>query len=239
MDQNDDRRRMDEQRTNAGSRGRNGPRGDDRWRETRTDDERRYGAQRPQFTPDWSRGDAQPFESSEQYYARNRDYDRSHDFWEHGQHGGWQGDQGRTTTAEQRDRGFVPREQYDREHHAHGGQDRFAAPWSTGPHTGRGPKGYKRSDDQIVEEASQRLEHDGHVDASEIEVTAENGVVHLRGTVHDREMKRRAERCIESVYGVHDVMNELSIGGGPHRDDQSQSRDRSWRQDDARGKQPH
>jgi BON domain-containing protein len=80
-----------------------------------------------------------------------------------------------------------------------------------GPYTGRGPKGYKRSNENFVEEASQRLERDGQVDASEIEVTAEDGVITLRGTVPDRAMKRRAEECVESIYGVHDVANELRV----------------------------
>jgi hypothetical protein len=80
-----------------------------------------------------------------------------------------------------------------------------------GPYTGRGPKGYKRSDQQIVEEACQRLERDGEIDASDIEVTAEDGVIKLRGTVHDRRAKRRAEECVESIYGAHDVMNELRL----------------------------
>jgi hypothetical protein len=85
-----------------------------------------------------------------------------------------------------------------------------------GPYTGRGPKGYKRSDQQIIEEACQRLERDGEIDASEIEVTAEEGVIRLRGTVPDRKTKRRAEECIESIYGARDVMNELRVS----RDDQ-------------------
>jgi osmotically-inducible protein OsmY len=80
-----------------------------------------------------------------------------------------------------------------------------------GPYAGRGPKGYKRSDQQIVEDACQRLERDGEIDASEIEVTAEDGVLKLQGTVPDRGTKRRAEDCVESVYGARDVMNELRV----------------------------
>ena len=80
-----------------------------------------------------------------------------------------------------------------------------------GPYAGRGPKGYKRSDQQIVEEACQRLERDGEIDASEIEVMAEDGVIRLRGTVPDRATKRKAEDCVESVYGARDVMNELRV----------------------------
>jgi hypothetical protein len=80
-----------------------------------------------------------------------------------------------------------------------------------GPYAGRGPKGYKHSDEKIVEEACQRLERDGHIDASNIEVSAEDGVIRLRGTVDDRQMKRRAEECVESIYGARDVMNELRV----------------------------
>jgi hypothetical protein len=88
-----------------------------------------------------------------------------------------------------------------------------------GPYSGRGPKGYKRSDQQIIEEACRRLEQDAHVDASEIEVSAEEGIIRLRGTVPDRQTKRRAEECVESVYGARDVMNELRVERG---DDQRQ-----------------
>jgi hypothetical protein len=80
-----------------------------------------------------------------------------------------------------------------------------------GPYAGRGPKGYKRNDQQIIEEACQRLERDGEVDASEIEVTAEDGIIRLRGSVPDRRTKRRAEECVESIYGARDVMNELRV----------------------------
>ena len=88
----------------------------------------------------------------------------------------------------------------------------FTESWTlTGPHTGRGPKGWKRSDQHIIEEASQRLERDGDVDASDIEVLASNCVITLRGTVPDRATKRRAEEVVESIYGVRDVMNELRV----------------------------
>jgi hypothetical protein len=80
-----------------------------------------------------------------------------------------------------------------------------------GPYSGRGPKGYTRSDEQILEEACRRLEQDGAVDASDIEVSCDDGIVSLRGTVEDRRTKRHAEDCVASVYGVKDVMNELRV----------------------------
>jgi hypothetical protein len=94
-----------------------------------------------------------------------------------------------------------------------------------GPYTGRGPKGYKRSDQQITEEACQRLERDGEIDASDIEVGAEDGVIRLRGTVQDRASKRRAEECVESIYGVSDVMNELRVA---RQDEERSQGGQSW-----------
>lgn len=83
-----------------------------------------------------------------------------------------------------------------------------------GPFTGRGPKNYKRSDQAIIEECNQALERDGEIDASEIEVTCNGGIVKLTGKVENRRAKRLAEECVERVYGVTDVMNELKVDKG-------------------------
>ena len=63
----------------------------------------------------------------------------------------------------------------------------------------------------MIEQVNERLTDDGRVDASAIEVTAENGEVTLSGTVGDRGQKRRAEDLAESVRGVDDVHNRLTI----------------------------
>ena len=83
---------------------------------------------------------------------------------------------------------------------------------STGPHTGRGPKGYQRGDERIHEDVSERLMDDGRIDASEIEVQVTNGEVTLTGTVDHRRTKRLAEDIAESVRGVRDVHNQLRVG---------------------------
>ena len=84
-----------------------------------------------------------------------------------------------------------------------------------GPFSGVGPKGYEQNDEQIMEEACQRLSQHGQLDASDIEVDVQNGEVILSGTVNDRQAKRRAETTVESVPGVWDVRNNLSIRGRP------------------------
>lgn len=78
-------------------------------------------------------------------------------------------------------------------------------------HSGKGPKGWKRSDETMLEEACEALFDSPYVDASEVEVSVENGCVYLTGQVESREMKREAEMCVERVPGVTDVRNALSI----------------------------
>jgi hypothetical protein len=104
------------------------------------------------------------------------------------------------------------------EDRAHQVRTSYASPYDKpqtyGPHAGRGPKGYRRSDDQICEEANQNLERNTHVDASDIEVSCKGGVLTLRGKVGDRPEKREAEECVHAIYGINDVMNELSVEKG-------------------------
>ncbi|MDG2530665.1 BON domain-containing protein [Caulobacter endophyticus] len=82
-------------------------------------------------------------------------------------------------------------------------------------HRGRGPKGYRRSDERIREDVSDRLTDDGWLDASAIEVAVKDGEVTLSGTVHARDDKRRAELLAESVSGVDNVQNNLRLDRGP------------------------
>lgn len=81
-------------------------------------------------------------------------------------------------------------------------------------HFGKGPKGWRRSDDRIKEEVNLALFVDHVVDASDMEVHVENGVVFLRGNVFNRAMKKAAERSVERLVGVVDVVNELKIQNG-------------------------
>src|SRR6476646_264940 len=67
---------------------------------------------------------------------------------------------------------------------------------------GKGPKNYKRSDSRIYDDICEALYNDSHVDASDIEVEVNNGLVTLRGVVDDRVMKKEAEFCIENISGV-------------------------------------
>jgi hypothetical protein len=91
---------------------------------------------------------------------------------------------------------------------------------------GRGPRGYQRSDERIREDVCDRL-CEGYLDASEIEVRVNDGVVTLIGKLDDRRDKRIAESLAESVQGVKDVDNQLRI-----------NRDRDNGEDMRRGARP-
>ena len=78
-------------------------------------------------------------------------------------------------------------------------------------YAGRGPKGWKRSDDSIKETICHALEQHPLIDAREIEVEVKEGVVTLRGNIHDRPAKRLAEDTIDGLPGVVDVHNNLTV----------------------------
>lgn len=93
-------------------------------------------------------------------------------------------------------------------------RDRYdaAAQGYVGGHRGRGPKGYRRSDERIREDVSDRLTDDPFLDASDIEVSVANSEVTLSGTIRRREDKRRAENLAEAISGVTHVQNNLRMG---------------------------
>jgi hypothetical protein len=80
-----------------------------------------------------------------------------------------------------------------------------------GPHTGRGPRGYQRSDERIREEVNDRLTAHGLIDATDVECKVENGEVLLTGFVDSRAAKRAAEDAADDVPGVREVHNHLRI----------------------------
>lgn len=80
-----------------------------------------------------------------------------------------------------------------------------------GSHAGKGPKGYRRSDERIQEDVNEALSQNPEIDATEIEVKVNNGEVTLSGTVTERHFKRIAEDVAERCSGVQDVRNEIRV----------------------------
>jgi len=100
----------------------------------------------------------------------------------------------------------------------------FGRDYGAGPsHYRQGPKGYQRSDQRINEDVCERLSEDPHIDASEIEVGVQSGVVTLTGTVPSRYMKHLAEDCADRCFGVKDVENRVRVQQQDRRDEELRS----------------
>jgi osmotically-inducible protein OsmY len=97
------------------------------------------------------------------------------------------------------------------------GMDGSTSAMRRGQHAGKGPKDFRRSDERLREEVSERLMADPDIDASEITLNVKDGEVTLEGSVMDRQTKRDAEDCIENVMGVRQVNNRLRISDSGSR----------------------
>jgi osmotically-inducible protein OsmY len=80
-----------------------------------------------------------------------------------------------------------------------------------GPHAGRGPRDYRRSDQRILEDVCDWLADDPRVDARGMRVEVRDADVTLDGTVSDRRARRLAEDIANNVPGVRDVFNRLRV----------------------------
>jgi osmotically-inducible protein OsmY len=91
------------------------------------------------------------------------------------------------------------------------GQSRWGSESSFESKAGKGPKGYKRSDERIREEISDLLTSHHEVDPSEVEIKVSNCEVTLTGTVSSRHEKRLIEDLASQISGVSDVTNQLRV----------------------------
>jgi osmotically-inducible protein OsmY len=78
-------------------------------------------------------------------------------------------------------------------------------------YSGRGPRGFKRSDERIKEEVCEMLTRDHSIDAEDIDVEVKDGEVTLTGSVSERRMKHLAEDVVERALGVKDVTNNIRV----------------------------
>lgn len=86
-------------------------------------------------------------------------------------------------------------------------------------HRGRGPANYTRSDERVLEDVCDALTEDWDLDASDIQVSVQNGEVTLDGTVGSRSDKRLAEDCTDDVSGVGHVQNNLRVSTRSYRNE--------------------
>ncbi len=67
------------------------------------------------------------------------------------------------------------------------------------------------SDDFINDTVRQHLAADAIVKGGDIDVQVKDGVVTLKGAVHEQKQKDKAERIAKKVGGVKSVVNDLKI----------------------------
>jgi osmotically-inducible protein OsmY len=67
------------------------------------------------------------------------------------------------------------------------------------------------TDDDLARDVTDELLWDPKVDNAEVAVSADDGVVTLRGTVGGFRQKREAKRSAERVFGAKRVTNELQV----------------------------
>lgn len=72
-------------------------------------------------------------------------------------------------------------------------------------------KDLRLEDALIYERVYETLLNASGVDASNIEIKVQDGVVTLTGVVENRLMKKEAEMCLESIEGITDVFNLLTL----------------------------
>jgi osmotically-inducible protein OsmY len=78
-------------------------------------------------------------------------------------------------------------------------------------HRGRGPKGYRRSDERLKEIICERLTDDPFIDASNITIDVANGEVTAQGAVQVRQQKHAIEDVIADVHGVTEIHNRITV----------------------------
>ena len=71
------------------------------------------------------------------------------------------------------------------------------------------PRGDRRTDDEIKDEIWRLLVQHSQVDASDIQVDVQDGVVRLSGKVESWLEKQTAESVVRNVLGVLEVDNQL------------------------------
>lgn len=94
-----------------------------------------------------------------------------------------------------------------------------------GLHAGKGPRGWTLSDGRLIEQGLDRLMEDRLLDATDVEVSADAGVVTLVGEVPGASDVAHAEMLARQTAGVREVVNRLSFRPGPRAVDRLRAAD--------------
>lgn len=67
------------------------------------------------------------------------------------------------------------------------------------------------TDDEIYDTVTQLFAADDRIDPTYIELSVNNGVVHLEGSVSTQEEKEMAESLLDDIEGIQSVINDLEV----------------------------
>ena len=81
---------------------------------------------------------------------------------------------------------------------------------ATEHHRGKGPRSFRRSDERLKELACEALTDDPFIDATDIDVHVEDGVIMLTGFVDSRRTKFLAEELLAECLH-EDIVNRLQL----------------------------
>jgi len=142
----------------------------------------------------------------------------------YGQAGRYGQGYGGYSMGEQDERGALP----GQSGYGYGGYGQSGHPFGPGYPGGgyrarRGPKGYKRSDERLKEDISERLMQSPYIDATEVTVEVQNGKVTLEGSVSERRMRHLIEDIVDDCPGVEDIDNRVRVARGESGSTSSQA----------------
>jgi osmotically-inducible protein OsmY len=78
------------------------------------------------------------------------------------------------------------------------------------------PHGFEKAkphlqDEEIINQIHKKLSEEKNIDTSDINISILDGIVHLQGWVDSREDRLEAEYCVEEVFGIEGIQNDLHI----------------------------
>lgn len=109
--------------------------------------------------------------------------------------------------------GSYQSDRFDDRYNGHYGYGASSAanPYSQRQNSGKNLKNDRISDTRLLEEISETLTAHPEIDASEMIVEVDRGVITLSGTVESKPIKRLTEDIIENIQGVIDIQNNLEF----------------------------
>lgn len=106
----------------------------------------------------------------------------------------------------------------DHPHASHYDENDHRIPWSDDlrseahgqvDHAGKGPRGYKRRDERILEDVCEVLKDHPDIDPTDLHVSVSEGVVHLSGSLRSDYEMQIIDQLVSHVSGSKNIINKV------------------------------